>query len=83
MRNAVIMMTANTTEDVVADSPPSAPSGRFGGLVWSRRGKRPPPTKRPPTTPLCAHMGQVPPKAFPPQSDPLPVNHWIRTRHPC
>ena len=35
MRNAVIMMTANPTEDVVADSPPSAPSGRFGGLVWS------------------------------------------------
>ena len=33
MRNAVIMMTANTTEDVVADSPPSAPSGRFGRRV--------------------------------------------------
>jgi hypothetical protein len=31
MRNAVIMMTANPTEDVGADSPPSAPSGRFGG----------------------------------------------------
>ena len=37
MRNAVIMMTANPTEDVVADSPPSAPSGRFGGHPRSGR----------------------------------------------
>ena len=32
MRNAVIMMTANPTEDVVADSPPSAPSGDLAGI---------------------------------------------------
>ena len=45
MRNAVIMMTANPTEDVVADSPPSAPSGRFGGLMRSGRVNRSLPTK--------------------------------------
>ena len=41
MRNAVIMMTANPTEDVVADSPPSAPSGRFGGHPRSGRSNGP------------------------------------------
>ena len=50
MRNAVIMMTANPTEDVVADSPLSAPSVRFGGLV--RSGKTAPPDGRTRTTPL-------------------------------
>ena len=51
MRNAVIMMTANPTEDVVADSPPSAPSGRFGRGTRSGRATIPP-SESPSTTPL-------------------------------
>lgn len=52
MRNAVIMMTANPTEDVVADSPPSAPSGRFGGHPRSGRANGAPPSENSLTTPL-------------------------------
>ena len=51
MRNAVIMMTANPTEDVVADSPPSAPSGRFGRRPGEDRAMAPH-AESPPTTPL-------------------------------